>query len=366
MNLPTKSLYPLTNADRDGLCLEVDDVERLVFDEQANPYVAWLMALDMEGEGLPHVLGLPKSQCERYLSNDRVSPPPSDVKIFCEKLGIHPAYLQPSLREEGFQYYSDPSILRAVADVLKDPRASAEDRERSLSALKVERKKFEDFEVLHPGLSALLRSAHTKAQTSSPIAIEPSGCAAQFDRAATPRAHDMPVALEDYREFLAKEFDVLEEMRFDKEVIASYMADDLTILGESMEGYSRERFDNLVYDIEKATRLSGTVFRDFSGAVNDAGFQVRKDMNSGDGKRFMKLLPRYIEERHQAARLAAAQKCVQVDIHKFDVLMHHRDLQILAIPLFENYLLANAAIEKYESRQHIPQGSLIDVHWPLD
>ncbi len=109
-----------------------------------HPYSAWLDTLNIDFENerfIRSLTGMTLTQCESLLGSLRddamnVMPEPRLIHLFCNKLGIHPAHLEPGLKDPDFGY--DPNVFTAIIDIYLDPHTLEADRALSYRAIQAE------------------------------------------------------------------------------------------------------------------------------------------------------------------------------------------------------------------------------------
>lgn len=136
---------------------QITFAHQLITEDGMSPYLAWAAVLGYENKDLPELLNLDQGQCDRLLENPDRSPPTHNVHYFCNKAGVHPAFLLPETNDENYVFHYP--VLRAVARVYKDKSLSPHDRDIARICLQREYEKFESFKKTNPLIFNYLRSA---------------------------------------------------------------------------------------------------------------------------------------------------------------------------------------------------------------
>ncbi len=118
----------------------IEKAHALIMDKSMSPYEAWTRATYRDVAKLPELLNLSKKESDMYRRNPGLSPPVENIIHFCKKLGVHPAYLQPSLKHAKYAYHYP--VVEAMAQMYMDPATLPRDREICMKAFTAERKRF--------------------------------------------------------------------------------------------------------------------------------------------------------------------------------------------------------------------------------
>ena len=125
MSNTQKTLFPFTVYDdyfRHASFFDhrLQHVADCIFIDRMSPYLAWTIALNIDQNKIPDMVGLTEHQCKTFLYNSRISPPPLTILKFCLGMKIHPAHLVPELNAKNSFY--PPSIVVAIAELLKEKK----------------------------------------------------------------------------------------------------------------------------------------------------------------------------------------------------------------------------------------------------
>ncbi len=373
------------------LSSRVDDVFKLVFDDCMSPYQAWLDNLGLHVDELPHLLGLPMKDCQYYLKHPRMSPHADNVRFFCSQLGIHPAYLQPALREESFNFFYHPSILEVIVEVFNNPSMSADDRELAKNALQVEMKKFVNFFDKYQTRAEYLTKADEFAQGLARKA-DLTGLgpylSKDFGAAVDDGLHDIEHNLDLYRDYLGREQESLDQEMVRCSIDLGWVREKIFALGDKIYGedVSKQALDVLVDRIFKMNGNNMDVPDSFWASFQDdilVGFSLDERDNILDAPpiqpdfeacmkvegtlpretkaEFLKILPGYVKAIQMFKTASIALVNFEARLKSFDDWRAKEDTHYLDIPLYKNFCAARSCLS---SRiKGIKPGSVLAVHW---
>jgi hypothetical protein len=134
--LPTR--YPTTLSS--NFIGEVKQAHNRILDGE-HPFSAWMGVLDLDYDDeliVRHLTGMSIEQCEKLSSDNHpdsmnVFPDAQTVKRFCDLTGVHPAHLEPGIRDPDCNY--DPHVFSVILDLYLDNTAPQADRDVAYKAL---------------------------------------------------------------------------------------------------------------------------------------------------------------------------------------------------------------------------------------
>ena len=121
----------------------IGDAHKIIMRRPVSPYKAWSWVLGYKRRDLPYLLNMTPERTRWHLKNFNIEIPAENIKHFCDKTGVHPAYVIQTFSNENICYHY--SVLKVIAQIAQDKTAPAYDVKIAIKALEIARHTFETF-----------------------------------------------------------------------------------------------------------------------------------------------------------------------------------------------------------------------------